>query len=195
MCGFISGFSSILLISVSIFRSIHFCLDWNFTLNLKAKLCKPFTFLSFPKLFWPSYVFIFYKTFKTTLSRKQKIQKIQKNPSSVHCYKMESLKQLWRGALEYLTGTVNFFISPFNYIMYGFLTIGKDPDAGKDWGQEENSPERIGVTEDEMVGWHHWLHGSWVWANSRRWWRTGKPGVLWSMGLQRVGHDLVTEQQ
>ena len=32
--------------------------------------------------------------------------------------------------------------------------IGKDPDAGKDWRQEEK-----GVTEDEMVGWHHWLKG------------------------------------
>ena len=32
--------------------------------------------------------------------------------------------------------------------------IGKDPDAGKDWGQEER-----GTTEDEMVGWHHWLNG------------------------------------
>ena len=32
--------------------------------------------------------------------------------------------------------------------------IGKDPDGGKDWGQEEK-----GVTEDEMVGWHHWLNG------------------------------------
>ena len=32
--------------------------------------------------------------------------------------------------------------------------IGKDPDAGKDWGQEENR-----VTENEMVGWHHWLNG------------------------------------
>ena len=30
---------------------------------------------------------------------------------------------------------------------------GKDPDAGKDWGQEE------GVTEDKMVGWYHWLNG------------------------------------
>ena len=30
----------------------------------------------------------------------------------------------------------------------------KDPDAGKDWGQEEK-----GRTEDEMVGWHHWLNG------------------------------------
>ena len=32
--------------------------------------------------------------------------------------------------------------------------IGKDPDAGKDWGQEEK-----GTTEDEMVGWHHGLDG------------------------------------
>ena len=31
---------------------------------------------------------------------------------------------------------------------------GKEPDAGKDWRQEEK-----GTTEDEMVGWHHWLHG------------------------------------
>ena len=30
----------------------------------------------------------------------------------------------------------------------------KDPDAGKDWRQEEK-----GMTEDEMVGWHHWLNG------------------------------------
>ena len=32
--------------------------------------------------------------------------------------------------------------------------IRKDPDAGKDWRQEEK-----GTTEDEMVGWHHWLSG------------------------------------
>ena len=32
--------------------------------------------------------------------------------------------------------------------------IGKDPDAGENWGQEEK-----GMTEDEMIGWHHWLNG------------------------------------
>ena len=32
--------------------------------------------------------------------------------------------------------------------------IGKDPDAGRDWGQEEK-----GMTEDEMAGWHHRLDG------------------------------------
>ena len=35
-----------------------------------------------------------------------------------------------------------------------YWLIGKDPDAGKDWRQEEN-----GMTEDEMVGWHHWRSG------------------------------------
>ena len=34
------------------------------------------------------------------------------------------------------------------------LLTGKDPDAGKDWRQEEK-----GTTEDEMVGWHHWFNG------------------------------------
>ena len=32
--------------------------------------------------------------------------------------------------------------------------IGKDPNTGKDWGQEE-----MGAIEDEMVGWHQWLSG------------------------------------
>ena len=60
--------------------------------------------------------------------------------------------------------------------------IGKDPDAGKDWGQEEK-----GMTEDEMLGW------TWVWVNSGSWWWTGKPGLLQFMGSQRVGHGWTTE--
>ena len=65
----------------------------------------------------------------------------------------------------------------------------KDPDTGKDWGHEKKR-----VTENEMVGWHHRLNGH-EWASSRSWWWIGKPGMLQSMGLQRVGYDLVTEQQ
>ena len=61
----------------------------------------------------------------------------------------------------------------------------KDPDAGKDWRWEEK-----GTTEDEMIGGHHWLNGH---VSSGRWWWTGRPGMLQSMGLQRVGHDWVTE--
>ena len=65
--------------------------------------------------------------------------------------------------------------------------IWKDPDAGKDWGQEEK-----GTTEDEMVGWHHWLKGhGFEWT----------PGVGDGQGglaccgswNRRVGHDWVTE--
>ena len=35
---------------------------------------------------------------------------------------------------------------------------------------------------------------TWVWASSRRWWRTGKPGMLQFMGLQRFRHDRETKQ-
>ena len=58
----------------------------------------------------------------------------------------------------------------------------------------------LGKIEGRRRGWQRmrWLdgimtQGTWVWANFRRWWRTGKPGVLQSMGLQRIGQDLATE--
>ena len=41
-----------------------------------------------------------------------------------------------------------------------------------------------------MASWTRW---TWVWVNSRSWWWTGRPGVLWFMGLQRVGHYWATE--
>ena len=41
----------------------------------------------------------------------------------------------------------------FGHLVWRRWLIGKDPDAGKDWGQEEKR-----VTEVEMVGWHHWLN-------------------------------------
>ena len=63
--------------------------------------------------------------------------------------------------------------------------IGEDPDAGKDWSWEEK-----GMTEDEMIVWHH--RWTCVWVDSRRWWWTGRPGVLQSVG-GRVGHDWATE--
>ena len=61
-----------------------------------------------------------------------------------------------------------------------------DPDAGKDWrGEGDNR------------GWDGWMvsliQWRWIWVNSGSWWWTGRPGVLWFMGLQRVRHDWVTE--
>ena len=66
--------------------------------------------------------------------------------------------------------------------------IGKDPDAGKDWRWEKK-----GTTEDEMVGIASLTQCTWVWVSSRSWLWTGKPGMLQSMGPQRVRHNWATE--
>ena len=51
--------------------------------------------------------------------------------------------------------------------------------------------------EGDDRGWDSWMaspiQGTWLWVNSRSWWWTGRPGVLPSMGSQRVGHHWVTE--
>ena len=59
--------------------------------------------------------------------------------------------------------------------------IGKDPDAGKDWRQKEK-----GVTEDEMVGWHHWrkdmsLSKLREWAMDREAWCADSGIVAWAI--------------
>ena len=57
--------------------------------------------------------------------------------------------------------------------------IRKDPDARNDWEQEKKGGDRR---------WDGWMasptQGTWIWANSGRQWRTGKPGRLQSMGSQ-----------
>ena len=62
-----------------------------------------------------------------------------------------------------------------------------DPDAGKDWRQEQKG----------KTGWDGWMASltrwTWGWVSSGRWWWTGRPGMLWFMGLQWVGHDWATE--
>ena len=64
--------------------------------------------------------------------------------------------------------------------------IGKDPDAGLGAGGEGDDRGR----DDWMASLTRWM---WVWVNSGSWWWTGRPGVLWFTGLQRVGHNWVTE--
>ena len=57
--------------------------------------------------------------------------------------------------------------------------------------------ERLKVGEGDNRGWDGWMVSptlwTWIWVNSRSWWWTGKPGVLQSMGLQRVKHDWVAK--
>ena len=51
--------------------------------------------------------------------------------------------------------------------------------------------------EGDDRGWDGWMASltwwTWVWVNSGSWWWTGRPGVLWFMGSQRVGHDWLTD--
>ena len=51
--------------------------------------------------------------------------------------------------------------------------------------------------EGDDRGWAGWMASptrwTWVWVNSGSWWWTGRPGVLWFMGSQRVRHDWATE--
>ena len=57
--------------------------------------------------------------------------------------------------------------------------------------------EGLGAGEGDDRGWDGWMASStqwtWVWVDSGSWWWTGRPGVLQSMGSQRVGHDWATE--
>ena len=68
--------------------------------------------------------------------------------------------------------------------------IGKDSDSWRDWGQEEKG-------EGDDRGWDGWMAlptwWTWVKVNSGCWWWTRRPGVLWFMGSQRVGHNWATE--
>ena len=74
--------------------------------------------------------------------------------------------------------------------------IGKDPTHWKrPWCWER----LMAGGEGDNRGWDGWMASPtqriWVWVGSRRWWRTGKPGMLQSMGSQRIGHNWVTGQQ
>ena len=65
--------------------------------------------------------------------------------------------------------------------------------TGKDWCWEG-----LGAGgEGNNRGWDGWMASptwwTWVWVNSGSWWWTGRPGVLQSMGSQRVGHNWATE--
>ena len=60
--------------------------------------------------------------------------------------------------------------------------------------------ERLRAEGEENImgldGWTgSWMSWTWTWASSWRWWGTGRPGMLQSMGSQRVEHDWATEQQ
>ena len=97
-------------------------------------------------------------------------------------------------ALYYQIFKVNYLDSKFEFSSITLATWCKELTHLKRpwcWGKL-----RAGGEGDDR-GWDGWMASptqwTWVWVNSRSWWWTGRPGVLQSMGSQRVGHDWATE--
>ena len=76
----------------------------------------------------------------------------------------------------------------FGYLMQTYNSLEKTIMLGKTEGKWRRGCQRMrwldGITEQ-------WI---WTWANSRRWWGTGRPVMLQSMGSRRGRHDWATEQ-
>ena len=69
-------------------------------------------------------------------------------------------------------------------------------------GDSQEKPLMLGENEGRRRGWQRMRGGmaspiqwTWTWANSGRWWGTGKPSVVQSMGSQRVGHNWATKRR
>ena len=77
----------------------------------------------------------------------------------------------------------------FSYLMQRADSLEKTLILGKIEGRRRRGQQRMRWLDSITTRW------TWVWANPGRWCRTGKPGMLQSMGLQRVRHNWVTEQQ
>ena len=74
----------------------------------------------------------------------------------------------------------------FGHLMWRIDLLEKTLMLGGIGGRRRSGGQRM-----------RWLEGitdsTWVWVNSGSWWWTGRPGVLWFIGLQRVGHDWATD--
>ena len=77
----------------------------------------------------------------------------------------------------------------FGHLMQRTNSLEKTLILGKIEGRRRRRRQRMRWLDTSPTQW------TWVWASSGRWWRTGKPGTLQSVGLQRVRHDWETEQQ
>ena len=75
----------------------------------------------------------------------------------------------------------------FGHLMQRADSSEKTLMLGKTEGRQRRGQQRM--------RWQHWspTQWRWVWVNSRSWWWTGRPGLLWSMGSWRIGHNWATE--
>ena len=83
---------------------------------------------------------------------------------------------------------------------------GSVPESGRSPGGGHGNPIQYACVESPRgrgnwwatvhivaKSWTQLTQWTWVWVNSGSWWWTGRPGMVWFMGLQRVGHDWATE--
>ena len=78
-------------------------------------------------------------------------------------------------------------LQQFGHLMGRTDSLEKNLMPGKVEGRRGSGQQRMRWWMASLTRW------TWVWIGSRSWWWTGKPGVLQSMGLQRVGHNWVTK--
>ena len=110
--------------------------------------------------------------------------------SPLHCKEIQPVHpkgdQPWLCSLERLM--LKLKLQYFGHLMRRTDSLEKTLMLGKIEGRRRRGRQ----------GWDGWMASptqwTWVWANCRRKWRTRKPGVLQSMGLQRVRHNFVAEQ-
>ena len=86
-------------------------------------------------------------------------------------------------------------ISP-EYSLEGLMLKLKLQSFGHLMQRTDSVENNLMLGKDDR-GWDGWMasltRGTWLWVGSGSWWWTGRPGVLRSMGSQRVGHDWATE--
>ena len=122
---------------------------------------------------WCFWTVVVEKTLESPLDHRRSNQSIIKEISPE--YSLEGL-------------TLKLKLQYFSYLMQGANSLEKTLMLRKTEGRRRRGQQRMRWLMASLTQW------TWVWANSRRWWRTGRPGVLQSMGSQRVGYDLATEQ-
>ena len=115
-----------------------------------------------------------------------------------HCKTATGNTSSWGGAGQSILKEINpeysleglilkLKIQYFHHLMWRANSLEKTLMLGEIEGRRRR--ENRGQ-DSWMASLTQWI---WIWASSRSWWWTGKPGMPQSMGSQRVGHDLVTE--
>ena len=102
-----------------------------------------------------------------------------------HCF-WEKKICFFRDVISCKKSTVTPFSSFFFFFFFAFSYFS--------WGSQVKNTEMVCLS---LLQWIMFCltQWTWVWENSRRWWKTEKPGVLQFMGLQEVGHNVATKQQ